>query len=66
MAVLPFTQRSLGYVMIAPYSPNWASVSLNCSIYYNFLCELHRPPTTRSSQNPQKAKFAEFLFHALG
>src|SRR5215210_6901311 len=33
--------------MIAPYSPNWASVSLNCSIFYNFLCELRRTPCMR-------------------
>src|SRR5215211_5952539 len=36
---------------IAPYSPNWASVSLNCSIYYNFLCELPRTPARRTSEN---------------
>jgi hypothetical protein len=42
---------SLGYVTIAPYSPNWASASLNCSIYYNFLRELPRTPSIRSSQN---------------
>jgi hypothetical protein len=28
--------------------------------------ELPRTPLWRSSENPQKAKFAEFLFHALG
>jgi hypothetical protein len=27
--------------------------------------QLPRTPSMRSSQNPQKAKFAEFLFHAL-
>jgi hypothetical protein len=60
-----FTQRYLGYVMIALYSPSSASVSLNCSIYYNFLCELPRIHLKRTSENPQKAKFAEFHFHAL-
>jgi hypothetical protein len=34
--------------MIAPYSPNLASVSLNCSIYYNFLCELPSDESERS------------------
>jgi hypothetical protein len=29
------------------------------------VCELLRMPKRRSSQNAQKAKFAEFLFHAL-
>jgi hypothetical protein len=65
VAVLPFTQRSLGYVTIPPYSPNGASVSLNCSIYYTFLCELRRTPCMRTSENPQKAKFAEFDFHEV-
>src|SRR5215207_4224457 len=37
--------------MIAPYSPNLASVSLNCSIYYNFLCELRRIPLQRKRVN---------------
>jgi hypothetical protein len=27
--------------------------------------ELPRTPFRRTSENPQKAKFAEFLFHAL-
>jgi hypothetical protein len=27
---------------------------------------LRRTPNMRTSQNPQKAKFAEFLFHELG
>jgi hypothetical protein len=32
-----------------------------------WLCaELHRTPCMRTSQNPQKAKFVEFLFHELG
>jgi hypothetical protein len=46
-----FTQRYLGYVMIALYSPSSASVSLNCSIYYNFLCELPRIHLKRTSEN---------------
>src|SRR5215211_4961158 len=40
----PLRGGLLGYVTIAPYSPNLASISLNCSIYYNFLCELLRTP----------------------
>jgi hypothetical protein len=31
----------------------------------SWLGELLRTPYLRSSQNPQKTKFAEFLFHAL-
>src|SRR5215204_1169814 len=46
--------------MIAPYSPNLASVSLNCSIYYTFFCALRRTPCMRTSQNAHKAKFREF------
>src|SRR5215203_2091596 len=30
--------------MIAPYSPNWASVSLNCSIYYTFFANFRESP----------------------
>jgi hypothetical protein len=46
VAVLRLTRRSVGHghVTIAPYSPNCASASLNCSIYYNFLRELPRIP----------------------
>jgi hypothetical protein len=29
-------------------------------------CELRRTPSMRTSQNPQKAKFAEFLFPDVG
>jgi len=29
------------------------------------LAQLPRIPLKRTSENPQKAKFAEFLFHAL-
>jgi hypothetical protein len=28
-------------------------------------CEVRRIPLKRTSENPQKAKFAEYLFHAL-
>src|ERR687893_1444562 len=52
---------SWGYVMIAPYSPNWASVSLNCSIYYNLLCELPSRPKSGSStsENSCSTHFGE-------
>jgi hypothetical protein len=63
VAVLPFTQRSLGYVTIPPYSPNGASVSLNCSIYYTFLCELRRMPKRRSS--PPALCIAPVLYSRL-
>src|SRR5215210_2538213 len=39
----------LSYVTIAPYSSMGVGASLNYSIYYNFLCELRRTPSTRSS-----------------
>jgi hypothetical protein len=52
---------SLGYVTIAPYSPNWASASLNCSIYYNFLRELPRTPFSRTSENTPSRYFGEYL-----
>jgi hypothetical protein len=54
-----FTQRYLGYVMIALYSPSSASVSLNCSIYYNFLCELPRIHLKRTSENPHSTHSGE-------
>ena len=39
------------HVMKAAYSCEGAGASLNCSIYYEFLCELPRMPKRRSSQN---------------
>jgi hypothetical protein len=42
VAVLRLHVASTGHVTTAAYSCERASVSLNCSIYYNFLCELRR------------------------
>src|SRR5215204_2035354 len=39
-SVLGFVVSCFVVSIIAPYPPKRASVSLNCSIFYNLLCEL--------------------------
>src|SRR5829696_33706 len=42
------------------------STTVSQTLRVGVLRELLRTPCMRTSQNPQKAKFAEYLFHALG
>src|SRR5215207_5385806 len=56
---------------LTPLLWTWSVGPPPCRILHpNFrelrVCELRRIRLMRSSQNPQKAKFAEYLFHALG
>ena len=59
MAVLRLHMVLAGHVMKAAYSREGTGASLNCSIYYIFLCELRRRPKRRSSQNSYSRHLGE-------
>jgi hypothetical protein len=71
VAVLRLHAASAGHVTKAAYSClRGVYVRQSTKEAPNFLelrkaPDLPRTPCMRTSQNPQKAKFAEFLFHAF-